>query len=41
MLMKIINKDNTWGADVAGTQLIIMCDKGFPFLLCIIDVFSK
>ena len=34
-------KDNIWGADLADTQLISKFNKGFRFLLCGIDIFSK
>ena len=34
-------KDNIWGADLAGMQLISKFNKGFTFLLCVIDIFSK
>ena len=34
-------RDNIWGADLADMQLISEFNKGFRFLLCIIDVFSK
>ena len=34
-------KDNIWGADLADIQLIGKFNKGFRFLLCVIDVFSK
>ena len=34
-------KDNIWCADLADMQLIIKFDKGFRFLLCVIDIFSK
>ena len=34
-------KDNIWGADLADIQLISEFNKGFRFLLCIIDIFSK
>ena len=34
-------KDNIWGADLADIQLISKVNKGFRFLLCVIDVFSK
>ena len=34
-------KDNIWGADLADMQLISKFDKGFTFLLCVIDNFSK
>ena len=33
-------RDNIWGADLADMQLISKFDKGFRFLLCIIDIFS-
>ena len=34
-------KDNICGADVADMQLISKFNKGFRFLLCVIDIFSK
>ena len=34
-------KDNIWGADLADMQLISKFNKGFRFLLSVIDVFSK
>ena len=34
-------KDNIWGADLADMQLISKFSKGFRFLLCVIDIFSK
>ena len=34
-------KDNIWGADLADMQLIKTFNKGFRFLLCVIDIFSK
>ena len=34
-------KDNIWGANLADMQLISKFNKGFRFLLCFIDVFSK
>ena len=34
-------KDNIWGADLADMQLIIKFNKGFRFLLCVIDVLCK
>ena len=34
-------KDNIWGADSADMQLISKFNKGFRFLLCLIDIFSK
>ena len=35
------SKDNIWGADLADMQLIRNFNKGFRFLLCVIDIFSK
>ena len=34
-------KDNIWGADLADMQLISKFNKGFRFLFCVIDIFSK
>ena len=34
-------KDNIWEADLADMQLICKFNKGFRFLLCVIDIFSK
>ena len=34
-------KDNIWGADLADMQLITKFHKGFRFLSCVIDIFSK
>ena len=34
-------KDNIWGADLADMQLMNKFNKGFRFLLCVIDIFSK
>ena len=34
-------KDNNWGADLADMQLLSKFNKGFRFLLCVIDIFSK
>ena len=31
-------KDNIWGADLADMQLISKFNKGFRFLLCVIDI---
>ena len=31
-------KDNIWGADLADMQLISKFNKGFRFLLCVIDL---
>ena len=30
-----------WGADLADMQLISKFNKGFRFLLCLIDIYSK
>ena len=35
------SKDYIWGADLADMQLISKFNKGFRFLLCVIDIFSK
>ena len=34
-------KDNIWGVDLADMQLLNKFNKGFRFLLCAIDIFSK
>ena len=34
-------KDNIWGADLANIELISKFNKGFRFLLCVIDIFNK
>ena len=34
-------RDNIWGADLADMQFISKFDKGFRFLLCVIDIFRK
>ena len=34
-------KDNIWAADLADMQLISKVNKGFRFLLCVIDIYSK
>ena len=34
-------RDNIWGVDLADMQLLSKFNKGFRFLLCIIDIFSK
>ena len=31
-------KDNIWGTDLADMQLISKFNKGFRFLLCVIDI---
>ena len=33
--------DNIRGVDLADMQLISKCNKGFKFLLCVIDIYSK
>ena len=35
------SKGNVWDADLADMQLISKFNKGFRFLLCVIDLFSK
>ena len=34
-------KDNIWASDLADMQLISKFNKGFRFLLCVIDIYSK
>ena len=34
-------KDNIWGIDLTDMQLLSKFNKGFRFLLCVIDIFSK
>ena len=34
-------RDNIWGANLADMQLLSKFNKGFKFLLCVIDIFSK
>ena len=34
-------KDNIWGVDLADMWLLNIFNKGFRFLLCVIDIFSK
>ena len=34
-------RDNIWGADLADMQLLSKFNKGFRFLLCVIDIFGK
>ena len=34
-------KDNVWGADLADMQSLSKYNKGFKYLLCAIDLFSK
>ena len=33
--------ETIWGVDLAGMQLLSKFSKGFRFLLCVIDIFSK
>ena len=39
--MDSLFKDNIWGVDLADMQLLSKFNKGFRFLLCVIDIFSK
>ena len=34
-------KDKIWGVNLANMQLLSKFNKGFRFLLCVIDIFSK
>ena len=34
-------KDNIWGVDLADMQSLSIYNKGFKYLLCAIDLFSK
>ena len=34
-------RDNIWGVDLADMQLLCKFNKGFRFLLCAFDIFSK
>ena len=34
-------KDNIWGVDLAVMQSLSKFNKGFKYLLCVIDLFSK
>ena len=34
-------KDNIWGVDFAGMQLISKYNKGIRYRLCVIDLFSR
>ena len=34
-------RDNIWGVDLADMQLSSKFNKGFRFLLCVVDIFSK
>ena len=33
--------DNIWGTDIAGMQLTSKFNKGFKFLLCVMDIYSR
>ena len=33
--------NSIWGADLADVQLVSTLNKGFRFLLCVIDIYSK
>ena len=33
--------ETIWGVDLADMQLLSKFNKGFRFLLCVIDIFSK
>ena len=35
------SKNNIWGVDLADMQLINKFNKGFRFLLCVMDIYSK
>ena len=37
-LLENFKKDNIWAADLADMQLINRFNKGFRFLLCVIDI---
>ena len=41
LLLNLYLKDNIWAADLADMQLISKFNKGFRFLLCVIDIYSK
>ena len=34
-------RDNIWGVDLADMRLLSKFNKGFRFLLCVIDILSK
>ena len=34
-------RDNIWGTDLADMQLLSKFNKGYRFLLCVIDIFRK
>ena len=35
------SNDNTWGVELADMWLISKFNKGFRFLLCVVDIFIK
>ena len=39
--MYSVFKNDIWGAELVDTKLIVTFNKGFRFLLCVIDIFSK
>ena len=41
MRKKYTFRDNIWGADLTNKHLLSKFNKGFRFLLCVIDVYSK
>ena len=34
-------KDNIWSVELVDAQLISKLNKGFKFLVCVIDIYSK
>ena len=40
-IVNLAFKDNIWAADLADMQLLSKFNKGFRFLLCVIDIYSK
>ena len=39
--MKVCNKDEIWAADLVDMQAFSFFNKGFKYILTVIDVFSK
>ena len=39
--VRLLFIDNIWGADLADMQLISKRNRGFRFLFCVIDIYSK
>ena len=39
--MHSLSGDNIWDVDLADMQLLSKYNKGYKFLLCVIDIFSK